>query len=155
MHRHLFAMLAVVLAATFALAACGTVAATNLNVAQQTQVTAVIAAINIFDTAGLHGMDERIQAEGKLETRDQAVIRRLHVIAKATQWPEALQREAQAFTKALEDFQAAFAAENVAGVKAAAHDIHERGHDLSNAAYTWLRAQAGIPVETAEKKESH
>jgi hypothetical protein len=106
---------------------------------------AVISAINILDSAGLHEFDQSI-AGGAVPPTAQTVVTHLLAVLKLTPWPDALKSQAANMTTAISTYVNQLNA-NTPDMKAlgtAAHTAHEGEHDFSHDVWDWLYSQAGI-----------
>lgn len=106
--------------------------------AMDAQIAATIAGITVIDAIGLHGIDDAINKDEKIESRQLSAVRRGLTVAKAMPWPDPLKQDAEAVAKSLAELSRAMAANDLTAAKGAAQDAHERGHDFSNKVYSWL-----------------
>lgn len=109
---------------------------------QAAQVAQVAHAVYQMDNSGLHDLDEATQA-GRIPAGSLGRVRRIRIIAAATQWPEALQAKAKEFVEHAARLERALEAGDAAAAAPDAKEVHELGHEISNMAYQWLAALAG------------
>ncbi|MEE8443543.1 MAG: hypothetical protein V3S37_07320, partial [Dehalococcoidia bacterium] len=104
-------------------------------------VSAVLGAIDLIDTAGFHGMSGAHGAatsHEEISTRDGGTIKHVLAAADAVMWPSDIQAEAQVFLHDMAEHDAAMDAADLTRCQAAAEAIHHTQHDLSQAVYGWL-----------------
>ncbi|MGE3268513.1 MAG: hypothetical protein AB7P40_07185 [Chloroflexota bacterium] len=111
-------------------------------VAQKAQVAATTYQL---DSAGLHGIDEGAKA-GTIPAGALGAVRRARIAVQATEWPEALKPMAMEQVEAMKALEEAIRTEDAAQVVEPAAKVHDGGHDLSAAVYTWLDTGA-MPAE--------
>lgn len=111
--------------------------------AQQSAVTAQVAlAAFQMDNAGLHDLDEAVAA-GRIPSGALGRVRKVRIVAAATQWPASMQPMAQEFVAHTTGLEAALQAEDAAAAAPDAKAVHDIGHELSAAVYSWLAQQSG------------
>ena len=109
------------------------------------QKAAVNHATYQLDTAGLHALDEASNA-GSIPAGALGSVRRARISVQATEWPDALKERAMNLVTTMKSLEAAIRTEDPAQVAPLAQKVHDDGHDLSAAVYTWLdtgKAPAG------------
>jgi hypothetical protein len=106
----------------------------------------VIAAINILDNAGLHGIDESINNETTVPPTARTVAQKLETTVKLTAWPEDLRDEADALAKTFEDLAAVLDSESPDMARAGqlAAQAHDEEHDFSHAVWEHLHEKSGV-----------
>jgi hypothetical protein len=107
-------------------------------------VGAVMAAIDLIETAGFHDMatsHAAVSTHAEIPPDDARIIKQVLAAARAVAWPAATADAAQAFIGALAEHDAAMVAADLARCQAAAEEVHQVQHDLSEAVYAWLAAQ--------------
>ena len=90
-----------------------------------------------LDKSGLHDIDVAA-AEGKLDPGALGNVRRARIAVQATEWPEALQPMAMQQVEHMKALEEAIRSEDAAKVAEPAKKVHDIGHDLSAAVYSWL-----------------
>ncbi len=141
--------------AGLSLAIAGAVGFTAAGVAQQTrppatadqammaaQVAQVAIATYQMDNAGLHDLDEATAA-GKIPAGALGKVRRTRIVVQATQWPEAIQENAKEFVEHARKLEDALKAEDAAAAHPDAAEVHDLGHEISDAAYAWMSGMSG------------
>lgn len=101
-----------------------------------------------MDNAGLHALDEATAA-GQIPAGALGRVRKARIVVAATQWPESMRPLANEFIEHALHLEEALAAENVRAAAPHAHEVHELGHELSDAAYRWLAAASGTSAPGA------
>jgi hypothetical protein len=113
--------------------------------ADQAYMAAITAQVALatyqMDNAGLHDLDESL-AKGTIPSGALGKVRRVRIVAAATQWPDPIQPMVNQFVEHAIKVEAALAAENAGAGAADAHELHDIGHSISNAAYAWLSGMA-------------
>jgi cytochrome c oxidase subunit 2 len=107
---------------------------------------AVIAVIDIIDSAGFHGMQEEIEAAQSMEDvspRDLGKVQNAIAAAELVTWPGSLNDAAQDFLADAQVLADALDQGDLAAAQAAAGGIHHTQHSLSNEVYAWLSEQGG------------
>jgi hypothetical protein len=92
----------------------------------------------LMDTAGFHGMDERLNDGGQIEGGDAGVVNRVGRVVAVVDWPEDLKAQAEAFQTVLTQYAEALSNDDVEAAKPLATQTHEQQHDLSHAIAGWL-----------------
>lgn len=113
----------------------------------QEQVFAVTMALNVMDTAGLHGMDENLNAGEEIDPGYAGTIQRLSRITSVTPWPEDLTDQAMALRDLFNQFEEALANDDATAAAPLATQVHEAEHELSHEAGAWINAQLGVEGE--------
>ena len=103
-------------------------------VAQKAQVAATTFQL---DNAKLHDIEEQSKA-GTIVPGALGYVRRARIAAQATEWPEGLKPMATTLVADMKTLEEAIRTEDAAKVVEPAGKVHEGGHDLSAAVYTWL-----------------
>lgn len=108
-----------------------------IQLAQKAQVMAVTFQL---DKSGFHDLDESLAA-GTLPAGALGPVRRARVATEATEWPSALRDTAMKLVHHMKDLEEAIRAEDVAKAAPLAKEVHDVGHDLSAAVYSWLAGE--------------
>lgn len=108
---------------------------------------AVTTATYLMDTAGFHGMDETINAEGTIPSTYAATVNRVAQVLSVTPWSPELAEQATAFRATLAEFAAVLESEDVEAAKPLATRVHEEQHDFSHAIEAWVNAKMGMEGE--------
>jgi hypothetical protein len=103
-------------------------------IAQKAQVAATTFQL---DTSKLHDIEEQSKA-GTILPGALGYVRRARIAAQATEWPEGLKPMATTLVADMKTLEEAIRTEDAAKVAEPATKVHEGGHDLSAAVYTWL-----------------
>jgi hypothetical protein len=110
-----------------------------------------LAALNIMDSAGFHGMDTTLNgSNAAIDSQWLGKTRNARIAVASTSWPEELQPQAKAFVEAAGKLQAALEADDPRAAAGPAKETHETQHDLSADAYTHLAGKAGIAMPGSE-----
>lgn len=95
----------------------------------------LMAALDIIDSTGFHGMDEDLQQASEINPRYLGQVRKAQRVVAGTSWPAEIEDKVAEFSAALDDFETALEGNDLAAAKAAATRAHAAQHDLSNAAW--------------------
>jgi len=76
--------------------------------------------------------------QGRIASGALGVVRPARIAAQATEWPEALKPIAAGLVTDLQALEEAIQTEDPSKVAEPAKKVHDVGHDLSVAVYTWL-----------------
>jgi hypothetical protein len=90
-----------------------------------------------LDSAGLHGIDEGAKA-GSIPPGALGAVRRTRIAVQSTEWPDALKDMAMTQVANMKTLEDALRTEDPAQVAEPAAKVHDSGHDLSAAVYSWL-----------------
>jgi hypothetical protein len=101
------------------------------------QKAQVIATTYQLDTSKLHDIEEQSKA-GTILPGALGYVRRARVAAQATEWPEGLKPMATDLVADMKTLEEAIRTEDATKVVDPATKVHEGGHDLSAAVYSWL-----------------
>ena len=101
------------------------------------QKAQVIATTYQLDTSKLHDIEEQSKA-GTILPGALGYVRRARIAAQATEWPEGLKPMATDLVANMKTLEEAIRTEDASKVVDPATKVHEGGHDLSAAVYTWL-----------------
>lgn len=115
-------------------------------VAQTDQVDAMLAAIDIIDSAGFHAMAEEIAEASSMEEvspRSAGRVENARIAATVVEWPGELSGTARAFRADAQALVAALEAGELEAAREASGAIHGSQHDFSHAAYEFFAANAG------------
>jgi hypothetical protein len=107
------------------------------HLAQKAQVMAVTFHL---DKSGFHDLDEALAA-GTLPAGALGPVRRARIATEATEWPHPLHDKAKELVGHMNHLEEAIRAEDVAKAAPHAKEVHDVGHDLSNATYQWLAGE--------------
>lgn len=107
---------------------------TAFHLAQKAQVAATTFQL---DKSGLHEIDVEAH-EGRIVSGALGNVRRARIAVQATMWPEALQPMADGLVNDMMALETAIRTEDAAQVAEPAKKVHDVGHDLSAAVYSWL-----------------
>lgn len=103
----------------------------------------VTIAAYLMDTAGFHGMDERLNDEGLIEANDADVVNRVNGVLAVVDWPEELKPQVEELQAILAQYAEALSNDDVEAAKPLATQAHELQHDLSHAIGSWLSGDNG------------
>src|SRR4051794_7257443 len=98
-----------------------------------------------LDSAGLHAIDEGAKA-GTIPPGALGAVRRARITVQATDWPAPLKDMAMDQVANMKALEEALRTEDPAKVAEPAAKVHDGGHDLSAAVYSWLDTGA-VPAE--------
>jgi hypothetical protein len=115
-------------------------AAAQADAHQLAQKAQVMAVTFQLDKSDFHDLDEALAA-GTLPAGALGPVRRARIATEATEWPQPLNDKAKELVGHMQALEEALRAEDVAKAAPHAKEVHEVGHDLSNAAYTWLAGE--------------
>jgi len=101
------------------------------------QKAQVIATTYQLDTSKLHDIEEQSKA-GTILSGALGYVRRARIAAQATEWPDGLKPMATTLVADMKTLEEAIRSEDASKVVDPATKVHEGGHDLSAAVYTWL-----------------
>ena len=101
------------------------------------QKAQVIATTYQLDTSKLHDIEEQSKA-GTILPGALGYVRRARIAAQATEWPDGLKPMATELVANMKTLEEAIRSEDASKVVDPATKVHEGGHDLSAAVYTWL-----------------
>ena len=101
------------------------------------QKAQVIAATFQLDNSELHDIEEGARA-GTILPGALGYVRRARIATQATEWPEGLKPTAIALVADMKVLEEAIRTEDASRVVEPATKVHDAGHDLSAAVYTWL-----------------
>jgi hypothetical protein len=116
------------------------------------QRNAVLNAVNILDTAGLHEVDEEANDNNTIVEGAAGPITRAYIALESTEWPADLQPAADELAATLLELLEALEAEDLTGVAEAGAAAHEAQHGFSEDVQNYLREAAGLPVEEHEEE---
>lgn len=122
---------------------------TTAATALEDTVGSVLAAIDLIDTTGFHDMAKDLAEATELSPRYASQVGNVLAGTKAAAWPAELEEPLGAFVADVEALKAALDAEDLAAAATAAEPVHDTQHDLSEATYEWLDAQAGKLVSVS------
>ncbi len=119
------------------------------------QFQATIAAY-LMDTAGFHGMDERLNDEGQIEASDAGTVNRVNRVLAVVDWPEELNPQVEELQAVLTQYAEALSNDDIEATKPLATQAHEAQHDLSHTIEGWLSGDSGHGEEHMHgDSESH
>ena len=101
------------------------------------QKAQVIATTFQLDKSGLHDIEEQSKA-GTIMPGALGYVRRARIAAQATEWPDGLRPMATTLVADMKVLEEAIRTEDASKVVEPATKVHDGGHDLSAAVYTWL-----------------
>jgi hypothetical protein len=104
---------------------------------QAAQKAQVIATTFQLDKSNFHDIDVQA-AEGKMYPGALGYVRRARIAAQATDWPDGLKPAATGLIADMKTLEEAIRTEDPAKVAEPAKKVHDVGHDLSAAVYSWL-----------------
>lgn len=112
---------------------------------------AALNAINILDSAGLHGIDDSINAKKEIPASARTTALKLQALTKLASWPSDLEDEAQDLETIFAEMAAALDRDNpdLAKAGAAAAKAHDAEHEFSEKVWTHLYEEADIEAEEA------
>lgn len=143
------AFAAVALATTLFAAACG-------DDSGGSKELDTVAAINILDKAGLHGLDDSMTKDKTIPATAPTTYHQLQTITVLTRWPNSdLEKKADALAKIFGEAAGAVDGDKPDITKAAeaAHNAHEAEHDFSHAVWDYLYGKAGVKVGADEEQD--
>ena len=111
------------------------------------QSNAVNTAIYLLDSAGLHGLDVRLNEEKEILAGDSGLVGRVARLLTAVEWPEGLTEEAAALHETLSALSAALGEDNLEAAAPLATQAHNQAHDFSHNAQEWLAAVGDAPSQ--------
>jgi hypothetical protein len=103
--------------------------------AQKSQVAATTFQV---DKSGLHDIDVAANGKNTIVPGALGAIRRARIATQATDWPHELKPTADSLVAEMKTLEEAIRSEDASKVAAPAKKVHDVGHDLSAAVYTWL-----------------
>jgi hypothetical protein len=103
--------------------------------AQKAQVAATTFQL---DTSGLHDIDVAANEQNTIVPGALGAVRRARIATQSTDWPHALKPTADSLVTEMKALEEAIRSEDPTKVGAPAKKVHDVGHDLSAAVYTWL-----------------
>jgi hypothetical protein len=106
----------------------------------------VMIAIITLDRAGLHGIDESLNRDGKVPSGARNTALQMQTLVKLTTWPENLRSQANALAGILGEMAAALDGEKIDVQEAsfAAKRAHDAQHEFSGLVWAELYRQAGV-----------
>ncbi len=107
------------------------------------QSNAVNTAIYLLDSAGLHGLDVRLNEEKEILAGDSGLVARVARLLTTVEWPEGLAEEAAALYETLSALSTALGEDNLKAAAPLATQAHEEQHDFSHHAQEWLADVSG------------
>ena len=113
------------------------------------QADAVNTAIYFLDSAGLHGLDVRLNEEGTILPGDSGQVAHIARLLTTTEWPDALLEDAVALHETLRALSAALGDDNLDAAAPLATQAHDEGHGLSHHAQEWLAEVVAVDVADA------
>jgi hypothetical protein len=119
---------------------------------QAAQRNAVLNAVNILDTAGIHDIDEGANDRNEIVEGAAGPVTRAYIAVAGTEWPADLQPGADEVEAALLELLEALEAEDLTAVAEAGAAAHEAQHGFSEDVQNYLREAAGLPVEEHEEE---
>lgn len=171
MRRFLVLPLALMLAGSIAFAACGDdddddePSAASTTAPEATDDSAVaanlVAALAVIDGAGLHSIDETLNAEGGvIDPQWLGRVDHARIAVAAVDWPEALQQRADDVVAALGVLLVALDADDAAGAAEPAALAHQAWHGFSEVGWRTVAEMAGVsPVggehDAASDEQEH
>ncbi|MEE8398927.1 MAG: hypothetical protein V3S89_07965 [Desulfobacterales bacterium] len=111
------------------------------------EVGDVLAALDMIDSTGFHGISTALNAAAvfaDVSTRTQGSVEKALIASEASEWPAELEAKALVFETDTQTLIDALVAEDLAAAQAAGDAIHSSQHDLSHDAYEWMEAREGI-----------
>jgi hypothetical protein len=116
------------------------------------QESALLNAVDILDSAGLHDIDEGANDNNEIPGGASGGVNRALVAVATTSWPEELQAGATEMQAALEALLTALETEDPATVGPPATTAHDAQHGFSESVLNHLKEGAGLPVEEHEEE---
>ena len=101
------------------------------------QKAQVIATTFQLDKSSLHDIEEQSKA-GTILPGALGYVRRARIATQATEWPDGLKPMATALVADMRTLEEGIRSEDASKVVEPATKVHNGGHDLSAAVYTWL-----------------
>ncbi len=106
----------------------------------------IMAAIDLIDSTGFHGISTAIEEATTFEevsSRTKGSVEKSITAANAIAWPTELAEAQAAFLADAEALVEALDAADLAAAKEASLSVHGTQHDFSNGTYEWLGSQVG------------
>jgi len=85
----------------------------------------------LLDSAGLHGIAEKLASSKKIDESALTVVTRLKKVLVQTTWPNAVQKKATELIQSLDQLAVALKAGKVDDAIKLSDTVHEEQHDLS------------------------
>ncbi len=120
-------------------------------VTSNAQINDINTAIYLLDSAGLHGIDVRLNEEKTIQPGDAGLVGRVARLLTTVDWPASLAVDAADLRSTLGALAGAMNEDNLEAAAPLATQAHEEQHDFSHHAEEWL-AEA-VVVETADAAE--
>jgi DNA repair ATPase RecN len=95
-----------------------------------------------LDSAGFHGMAERLADTKTIDPAYLSTVNRVKKVLAQTAWPADLNDQAQAFITSLSDFATALSDNKVDDAISLSETVHDAQHELSHAIDHWAGADA-------------
>ncbi|MCK9518215.1 MAG: hypothetical protein M0R74_04165 [Dehalococcoidia bacterium] len=135
-----------VVAATFALVACGDDDDNGNGDSNASGHASLITAITTLDNAGLHGMDDAINKDGEVPANARTVVVHMETVTRLTEWPGELKSTADQLAGVFAQLAVELDKDDIDMAKAGelmgqAHDVQ---HDLSHDTWAYLAKEAGV-----------
>jgi hypothetical protein len=121
----------------------GEVAGATAAISPQEQMFQATVATYLMDTAGFHGIDERLNGEGVIDPGDAGVVNRVNRILAVTAWPAELQAQVDPLKETLSQYAEVLSNDDVEAAKPLATQAHEQQHELSHDVEHWLGEMSG------------
>lgn len=113
-----------------------------------------LAAIDIVDSAGFHGMGDSISEAGEISGRNASTVGNVLVVVNAARWPEDASAGAEALATALGETATQMELGDIDATLEGLHAIHEAQHELSHGFYAWLAENPDVLVD-ADAQVAH
>jgi hypothetical protein len=114
--------------------------------ADREDLSGVISAITIMDSAGLHDIDDSIRSKQTVPPAARTTALKMQAVTKLTSWPEEFKADAETLAAAFGELAAALDGDkpDLAKAGAAAKRAHDVQHDFSGEVWAHLQSEAGV-----------
>jgi hypothetical protein len=129
----------------------GQLAGSASTLSPQEQMFQATVATYLMDTAGFHGMDERLNGEGVIEPGDAGLVNRVNGVLAVTAWPAELQAQVDPLRETLSQYAEALSNDDVEAAKPLSTQVHEQQHELSHGVEHWLSEMSGSAEQGADE----
>jgi murein L,D-transpeptidase YcbB/YkuD len=105
----------------------------------------VIAAMTALNAVAFHQVDEEMQAATEIPAGTLGVITNARRVTQGTSWPSDLADHSTVLLSALEEFESALQADDLAAAKTTSMEAHAAFHSMEQVAYSYIAGdeQAG------------
>lgn len=114
-------------------------------------VPALVSAVSILGTAGLHAIDEDANENDTVSAGASGPVQRALLAVAATTWPADMQADADALEAKLLELLEALGSADAAVVGPPAAEAHELQHDFEHKVSDYIAEQAGVTLPQEEE----